>query len=424
VAEVYAKTLEISNFKVFGKARLKLQYPGRRGTGLPKLRNVNLILGDNGGGKSSVLRALAIAVLAPALMATGFVAYRLVRRSRPGLKQPELATVSVTGSLGKGELAQAAANSAKSDAIELGARIRLRGNGSLDKLMPDILGSSPLSGLLDDESSAAFFVAGYGATRRVETGDYSPSSALKSRGPRYQRIASLFEDHLALRPLHAWLPRLQGRAPQLHDQVVALINAVLPRNIRFIGQMTTPDDQYLFDFDGNPTPFNALSDGYKAFVGWVSDLLGQIADVASPDGRLADLPGIVLVDEIDLHLHPAWQREVVPRLAAAFPSLQFVFTSHSPLVASTVERENVFVTDTASDGTATIKQLEEKVFGRSTEQLLLSSYFGLETTRPAAFQDQARTLFREAAEGNSDAALSYLKMLTGSAVHTSDGDAS
>ena len=64
------------------------------------------------------------------------------------------------------------------------------------------------------------------------------------------------------------------------------------------------------------------------------------------------------------------------------PKLQFVLTSHSPLVASTVKRENVFVSDTAEDGTATIEQLEEKVYGRSAEQLLLSSYFGLQTTRP------------------------------------------
>lgn len=56
------------------------------------------------------------------------------------------------------------------------------------------------------------------------------------------------------------------------------------------------------------------------------------------------------------------------------PQTAVRLTSHSPLVASTVKRENIFITDTADDGTATIKQLEEHVFGKSMEQLLLSAY--------------------------------------------------
>lgn len=121
---------------------------------------------------------------------------------------------------------------------------------------------------------------------------------------------------------------------------------------------------------------------------------------------------MVLVDEIDLHLHPEWQRSVVPSLAVAFPKLQFVFTSHSPLVASTVKRENVFITDSAEDGTATVQQLQENIYGRSMEQLLLSSYFGLQTTRPASFQRESEVLLRKAADGDAMAALDFLERLT------------
>ena len=173
------------------------------------------------------------------------------------------------------------------------------------------------------------------------------------------------------------------------------------------------EEQFIFDFEGVPTPFTALSDGYKAFIGWVGDLIGHLADVAPPKSALEDIPGIVLVDEIDLHLHPAWQRDVVPTLARVFPKLQFVLTSHSPLVASTVKRQNVFVTETAEDGTATVKQLREYVFGRSAEQLLLSSYFGLTTTRPTAFHAEAEKLFERIASGESEAAIEYLERLTG-----------
>jgi len=62
-----------------------------------------------------------------------------------------------------------------------------------------------------------------------------------------------------------------------------------------------------------------------------------------------------------------------PTIAKAFPRIQFVMTSHSPLITSTLRKENTFVTDSADDGTATIKQLEESVHGRGADQLLLSS---------------------------------------------------
>jgi hypothetical protein len=77
---VYAKKLSIYDFKCFGKAVIELQYPGRKIKAALESPNVNLIVGDNGGGKSSVLRAIAIAALAPALLESGFVPYRLVRR--------------------------------------------------------------------------------------------------------------------------------------------------------------------------------------------------------------------------------------------------------------------------------------------------------------------------------------------------------
>jgi hypothetical protein len=245
----------------------------------------------------------------------------------------------------------------------------------------------------------------------VETGEFSESSARKSRGLRYQRVAGLFEDHVALRPLQAWLPRVKDR--RLRRDAIERLNAILPANIRFVGKFDEAESQYLFDFDGRSTPFSGLSDGYKAFIGWAGDLVGHLCDVCPPSYSLDQIPGIVLVDEIDLHLHPEWQRNVVPTIAQAFPKLQFIFTSHSPLVASTVRRQNVFVTATAEDGTATLKQLEERVYGLSAEQLLLSSYFGLQTTRPESFEDESQSLFEEAAQGDSAAALRFLERLSG-----------
>lgn len=409
---MYAKSLHIYDFKCFRKAELKLQYPGRTGAGVSEIDNVNLILGDNGGGKSSVLRALAIAALAPTLMESGFVPYRLARRAGANHPPVEKTLLKIIAQATQGETPPERPRSKK---FELLARIETRPRGNLDRLHLESTPDSPMADLIHDDYSPTFFIVGYGATRRVETGDFSESSARKARGLRYQRVAGLFEDHVALRSLQAWAPKLRATNSVRFAEASALINQVLPQGVGFTGGQEPEDDQFIFDFEGVPTPFSALSDGYKAFIGWVSDLVAHLADIAPPESALNRMPGVVLVDEIDLHLHPAWQRAVVPTLAQTFPMLQFVFTSHSPLVAGTVRKENVFVTATAEDGTATIKQLEERVYGRSAEQLLLSSYFGLTTTRPDAFQAEADALFRRAAQGDAQAALTFLDRLSGGA---------
>lgn len=78
---------------------------------------------------------------------------------------------------------------------------------------------------------------------------------------------------------------------------------------------------------------NQLSDGEKCYLTLVCDLARRLADVKS-DGNPLEGDGIVLIDEVDLHLHPKWQLEVVSKLKNTFPNCQFFMTTHSPLVAS------------------------------------------------------------------------------------------
>ena len=364
--------------------------------------NVNLIVGDNGGGKSSVLRAIALAVLAPAMLESGFVPYRLVRR--PGAQN---ALLKVICALDPIELLGSPGNSTT---VELLARIDLRGRGSLDRLHLDKTPSSPIEKLIYDDYSPAFFVVGYGATRRTETGEFSEGSARRSRGLRYQRVAGLFEDQVTLRPMESWFKQLDSQ--RRRDEALRKLSSVLPPQLKFDGVFDREEQQFEFTYEGQKTPFNALSDGYKAFVSWVGDLIGHLCTVAPENVPLDGLSGIVLIDEIDLHLHPAWQRTIVPTLAAAFPKIQFVMTTHSPLIANTVRKENIFVTETADDGTATIKQIMENVHGRGADQLLLSSYFGLQSTLPPSLDLKSKALFSKAAEGDGAAALAFLEQLS------------
>ncbi len=84
-----------------------------------------------------------------------------------------------------------------------------------------------------------------------------------------------------------------------------------------------------------------LSDGEKCLLALVGDLARRIA-IANPTDKEPLLgSGVVLIDEIDLHLHPAWQRDVLSKLACTFPNCQFIVTTHSPQILGEVEAERV-----------------------------------------------------------------------------------
>lgn len=104
-------------------------------------------------------------------------------------------------------------------------------------------------------------------------------------------------------------------------------------------------DEITFRHDNHGTlPLTMLATGTKIAAGLAIDLASRMAR-ANPHLGASDLlektPGIVLVDEVDLHLHPTWQRQIVPALRRTFPRVQFILTTHSPQVISTVEAENI-----------------------------------------------------------------------------------
>ncbi len=176
---------------------------------------------------------------------------------------------------------------------------------------------------------------------------------------------------------------LQLREIGYWEQARDLLNKLLPEEVQLTDRIDS-QKRPLFDRSGIPLPFPALSDGFRTFVGWVWDMLYQIALVQPPSEErrsLVDQTGVVIVDEIDLFLHPEWQRFVIEQVATTFPNLQFLFSSHSPLVAGTLESKNIFVLEADDDGAAVVKQYEEDIYGLTANQVLTSSYFGLASTR-------------------------------------------
>ncbi|MBT13720.1 MAG: ATP-binding protein [Oceanospirillaceae bacterium] len=103
-------------------------------------------------------------------------------------------------------------------------------------------------------------------------------------------------------------------------------------------------------------PVGMLSDGVRAMVSMVADLAWRCVKLNSARAEQAPVstPGIVLIDEVDMHLHPAWQQQVVGSLISVFRQVQFILTTHSPQVLTTVPNQCIRVLDTIKKNDQTL----------------------------------------------------------------------
>ncbi len=92
---------------------------------------------------------------------------------------------------------------------------------------------------------------------------------------------------------------------------------------------------------GTSLTFDQLSEGYKSILIFVSDLLNRLSKISIEGEIITDVKAVVLVDEIDLHLHPKWQRVIIGKLRTLFPNIQFIFTTHSPTIIQGASEEAI-----------------------------------------------------------------------------------
>jgi predicted ATP-binding protein involved in virulence len=126
-----------------------------------------------------------------------------------------------------------------------------------------------------------------------------------------------------------------------------------------------------------PLNLNQLSDGYRTTLALVADLARRMVE-ANPPGTIDDplnTEAIVLIDEVDLHLHPAWQQKILMQLQETFQKSQFIVTTHSPQVLSTVPAECIRVLHTAMDAEthavrATVSSVRHQTLGIASSDVL------------------------------------------------------
>jgi predicted ATP-binding protein involved in virulence len=145
---------------------------------------------------------------------------------------------------------------------------------------------------------------------------------------------------------------------------------------------------------------NQLSDGEKCLLAMVSDLARRLA-IANPglaDPLLGE--GIILIDEIELHFHPQWQRGILPTLSSTFPNCQFIVSTHSPQIVSDVQPDAIYLLRQTPTG-LTVSHAASS-YGRDSNQIL-EDLMGV-PDRPQHIKSQLQQLFRLIDDGNLDAA--------------------
>jgi energy-coupling factor transporter ATP-binding protein EcfA2 len=249
-------------------------------------------------------------------------------------------------------------------------------------------------------TSVGWFSAGYGPMRRL-TGSSSESVRFSLDRSAVGRYVTLFREDAALSESETWLKTNHSRwledpkseLKELLDGVGELLSDdLLPQGMKI--SKTTVDHVYVRDGRQLELPMRDISDGCRGVYATVLDLVhGMFAvygikGLFGKDARgkpVVTRPGVVLIDEIEAHLHPSWQRDIPEWFKQHFPQVQFFVTTHSPLVAQAADSNGVFLLPSPMDVNMQPRALSEDEINRlrlgRAEKTLLGVAFGLKTVR-------------------------------------------
>ncbi|MEP7124075.1 MAG: AAA family ATPase [Byssovorax sp.] len=317
----------------------------------------SILLGDNGVGKTTILRALAL-TLSPRDVTHAVL-------SRIGSVSPTVRAGSVAATIRLGTPMHDDVTTLGIEPFDGGERLRRR--STTDIPMP--------------------FVVAYGSRRGSGLGGSGRGTELTPLAA----VETLFDEGANLIQPDIWLKEWNLAALQsgAESADARFFNAILATLCDLLpGVEKVHVSREAVEVEG-PTlgrvPLGALSDGYRTTMGWVLDMVARWAEEAKrrklpvDEGFAAIMTGVAIVDEIDLHLHPRWQREVVSLVRSRFPRMSFVVTTHNPLTLLGAQPGEVYVLRRNERGDVDVIQRDLPP-GSTAEQVLTGEWFGLAST--------------------------------------------
>lgn len=325
-----------------------------------------VLLGENGTGKTTILRALALAHLDDSVASAclGTLAGSLVRHgNRHGV-------VMIGGADGE-------------------SRVRIVSHAH----RVDELGRSRLPPSSDRP------VFAYGCQRGSALGGARREVDLRPLA----QVATLFDERASLLPAGRWLAdernrmRDGGPAARFARVVVDTVCKVLCEMLPGVERVTVEADGPIVEGPAvGRVELAALSDGYLSTIGWVVDLMARWVEIAREREEVIEprfnttMTGLVLIDEVDEHLHPRWQVELLPTIRKLFPRLDFVVTTHNPMTLRGARPGEVVVLED-DDGRVRARQVDLAP-GARADQVLTGPWFQLSS---ALVDEETLRLYRE-----------------------------
>ncbi|MFB4292587.1 AAA family ATPase [Nonomuraea sp. ATR24] len=238
-----------------------------------------------------------------------------------------------------------------------------------------------------------WFFAGYGPFRRLSAAALGRGES--SRAAMYAGLRTLFDEDVSLVEGVSWLVeqhlyQLEGRpgAAELLEAVLSLLaDGMLPDGHTVV--RVDSDGLWVRQDDGTEMPLRRMSEGYKAVTALVLDIIRQMhlaygrvrVSYAGETPTLA-YPGVVLVDEVENHLHVSWQKKIGEWLTDHFPLVQFIVTTHSPYICQTAAANGLVSLPGPHEPRAAHvvdRDLHERVVFGSGDDAILTELFGVDS---------------------------------------------
>lgn len=337
------KSVHIRNFKALESIRFELPVQ----VDDPELTPCMIILGENAAGKSSVLEAVTLALLGvDEITALDRLIPEEEVSPKDAAHRPDPENWELVGS--------------ESVTVE----IRYHG---IDEVTSVTGGTRDLR--FKGSRGTAKVLLAYGPRRF-----FSTKRKRHFRAPAY-RVRSLFDPMATISNPNEWLA---GCPKPVFDAAVRAMREILVLGDK--GDFIRDDNRIFVRTENGRLPLSELSVGYKSVIALATDIMRELSYHYD---NLEHANAVVVIDEIETHLHPRWKMLIVGALRKAFPKVQFIITTHDPLCLRGMYPGEVFVLRRREDNDR-VEQLEDlpDVRGMRAEQILMSEFFGLGSTDP------------------------------------------
>ena len=377
--------LEITNFKKFSDYTIDLH---------PQF---TLLVGDNGTGKTTILDALAIAAGVWLVNSPDTTLNNSRRNILPSEIRLEAIEVNVDGFniiqlIERKPVQVKAIGLIDNQSVEWTRQIGTNGSRTSNTGAKEALEiiSTLFHRVGAHEKIWLPIVAYYGAGRAWLASNQRRDPKFLNNKPsrRWDAFYDCFEERIRIADIQNWFQKEaiasvnhQGQIrPSFKVVEWAILNCIPDVDAIWYDSNLL---EIVISIDRNPQPFSNLSAGQKMMVALVADIaikiVNQNASFLSKDSGINNeiLPlllqktsGIVLIDEIDVHLHPKWQHQVVNDLKTTFPSIQFVCTSHSPLIIGEVEASCIRVIESDEETSNHAAMIPPESYGLDANRVL------------------------------------------------------